>query len=79
MGQLAIDDELSARAFVDPAPIPRLGRPAEIASVAAFLCSAGASYVTGIDILADGGATYASMPPPGADTDADAGADDDGQ
>jgi NAD(P)-dependent dehydrogenase (short-subunit alcohol dehydrogenase family) len=67
MGQLAIDDELSARAFIDPAPIPRLGRPEEIASVAAFLCSAGASYVTGIDILADGGATYASMPPPDAD------------
>ena len=64
MGQLAIDDELSARAFIDPAPIPRLGRPEEIASVAAFLCSAGTSYVTGIDVLADGGATYASMPPP---------------
>ena len=73
MGQLAIDDELSARALIDPAPIPRLGRPEEIASVAAFLCSAGASYVTGIDILVDGGATYASMPPP--DPDADPGPD----
>jgi NAD(P)-dependent dehydrogenase (short-subunit alcohol dehydrogenase family) len=62
MGQLAIDDELSASAFVDPAPIPRLGRPEEIASVAAFLCSAGCSFVTGVDILVDGGATYASLP-----------------
>jgi NAD(P)-dependent dehydrogenase (short-subunit alcohol dehydrogenase family) len=62
MGQLAIDDELSASAFVDPAPIPRLGRPDEIASVAAFLCSAGSSFMTGVDVLVDGGATYASLP-----------------
>ena len=62
MGQLAIDDELSASAFVEPAPISRLGRPDEIASVAAFLCSAGSSFMTGVDVLVDGGATYASLP-----------------
>jgi NAD(P)-dependent dehydrogenase (short-subunit alcohol dehydrogenase family) len=62
MGQLAVDDELSAMAFVDAAPIPRLGQPEEIAAVVAFLCSAGASYLTGTDVLVDGGATHALLP-----------------
>lgn len=37
-------------------PIPRLGRPDEIASVAVFLASAGASYVTGQTLHVNGGA-----------------------
>jgi NAD(P)-dependent dehydrogenase (short-subunit alcohol dehydrogenase family) len=32
-----------------------MGEAAEVASVAAFLCSRGASYVTGCDIRVDGG------------------------
>jgi len=36
-------------------PLGRLGRADEIASVAVFLCSDGASYVTGCDIRVDGG------------------------
>ena len=38
-------------------PIGRLGRAAEIAEAAAFLLSDGASFVTGADLLADGGYT----------------------
>ena len=36
-------------------PIPRLGLATEIASVAVFLCSPDASYMTGSDVLVDGG------------------------
>lgn len=38
-------------------PLGRLGRPGEIASVAAFLASDDASYITGQTIYADGGRT----------------------
>ena len=37
-------------------PLGRLGDPAELASVVAFLCSERASYVTGTTTLVDGGA-----------------------
>lgn len=38
-------------------PIGRMGQPAEIASLALFLCSDAASFITGADYLIDGGFT----------------------
>jgi NAD(P)-dependent dehydrogenase (short-subunit alcohol dehydrogenase family) len=42
-------------------PVGRWGTAEEIAQVAVFLCSEQASFVTGIDILVDGGMTNALM------------------
>jgi NAD(P)-dependent dehydrogenase (short-subunit alcohol dehydrogenase family) len=42
-------------AMLGRAAVARLGRPEEIASVAAFLCSPAASLIAGVDILVDGG------------------------
>lgn len=36
-------------------PIPRIAQPEEMASVAVFLCSPGASFITAADVLVDGG------------------------
>ena len=47
-------------------PLGRLGRPEEVASLIAFLASAGGTYVTGTTIVVDGGADAWGMaePPP---------------
>jgi NAD(P)-dependent dehydrogenase (short-subunit alcohol dehydrogenase family) len=42
-------------AMLGRTPLSRFGHADEIASVAVFLCSPGASYVTGCDIKVDGG------------------------
>jgi 3-oxoacyl-[acyl-carrier protein] reductase len=41
--------------IVSRTPLRRLGKPEEIASVIAFLCSDAASFVTGETILVNGG------------------------
>lgn len=49
--------EAAEEAARSQVPVGRLGRVEELAAVAAFLCSARASYVTGETVLVDGGLT----------------------
>jgi 3-oxoacyl-[acyl-carrier protein] reductase len=50
---ITIDEAASARAASIPAK--RFGEPAEFGAAAAFLCSAQAGYITGQNLLIDGG------------------------
>jgi len=60
MGRAEMEASEYTRTMLERTPLARQGRPEEIASVAVFLCSEGASYVTGCDIKVDGG-TLAAM------------------
>lgn len=51
-GAEAIIDSLNAQT-----PMKRMGEPAEVAAAVAFLCSTDASYVTGSELVVDGGYT----------------------
>jgi NAD(P)-dependent dehydrogenase (short-subunit alcohol dehydrogenase family) len=62
---------MSEKFYADPAraaerasriPLRRLGRPEDVARVVGFLASQAASYVTGVDILVDGGLHTTLMP-----------------
>lgn len=59
MGAAELASQPAMAAILERTPIPRLGRPEEIAALAVFLASPQASYVTGVDLLADGGAVAA--------------------
>lgn len=52
--QLMVDDA-ARRKLLSRTPLGRLGEPSEVASVAAFLASDEASYITGETIYVDGG------------------------
>ncbi len=47
------------KSMAESSAIGRIAEPAEIARVAAFLCSAANTYLTGTDVLVDGGYTSA--------------------
>jgi NAD(P)-dependent dehydrogenase (short-subunit alcohol dehydrogenase family) len=49
------DPDLADRVGAPFHPLGRIGRGHEIGSVVAFLCSAGASWMTGVDVPVDGG------------------------
>lgn len=57
MGRLEAENQPVMAHMVESSPLGRMGRAEEVAAVAAFLASDAASFVTGVDVLVDGGAT----------------------
>src|SRR3546814_11694143 len=53
--RLANATDAARREVIQTIPMGRTGMPEEMASVALFLASPAASYVTGVGLLADGG------------------------
>ncbi len=50
-----LEDEATKKQLVANVPMRRVGEPDEIATAASFLCSKGASYITGQTLAVDGG------------------------
>jgi NAD(P)-dependent dehydrogenase (short-subunit alcohol dehydrogenase family) len=69
MSRQELEQQPMMQVMIDNTPIPRMGAPSEVADLVAFLVSDDAGYLTGTDILIDGGvsATIERMfNPPGA-------------
>jgi len=57
INQKVLDDKKNYEKFCERIPMRRFGEPHEIVTAALFLASPGSSYVTGSDIVVDGGWT----------------------
>ena len=68
MGQQELEQQPMMQMLIAQTPLRRQGKPEEIASAVDFLLSADASFITGCDLLVDGGVTGArsSTHTPGA-------------
>jgi glucose 1-dehydrogenase len=53
-----LKDPVKLRSLLEQIPLARLGRPDDVAGIAAFLASDDASYVTGATYFVDGGLTW---------------------
>ena len=57
MAQSELEASDVARQMIDRSPFARLGQPQELAAAVVFMCSPAASFITGCDLLVDGGQT----------------------
>jgi NAD(P)-dependent dehydrogenase (short-subunit alcohol dehydrogenase family) len=55
MGRQELAQQPVMKDMLDRTPVGRMGEPAEVAAVVAHLLSDAASFVSGIDVLVDGG------------------------
>lgn len=62
MGRSELESENGTREISELAALGRPGTAAEVAAVIDFLCSTAASFITGTDVLVDGGAVAALRP-----------------
>lgn len=62
MTKSLIDDPAVRADALANTPVGRLGKPEDIARLAVFLCSEAAGYVTGAEVMIDGGQTLHGYP-----------------
>jgi NAD(P)-dependent dehydrogenase (short-subunit alcohol dehydrogenase family) len=55
MGRQEAEQQPIMKLMLENTPLERLGQPHEVAAVVAFLVSDEASFISGIDVLVDGG------------------------
>ena len=60
MTRAVVDDERLRARVEGRIPLGRIGRVDDVAGVVAFLCSADAAYLTGQDLIVDGGSVLPS-------------------